>query len=477
MLQSLKLFFLVLCCIPAFCIAQPQPPVVQETTVDSVGKVVISAIHISGNKKTKAYIIEREMKLKKGDSVTLDQLIKSIEQSRQLIYNTTLFTEVTITPQNINPQEVIINVGVKEKWYIYPTPQFQLVDRNFNEWLKVYHADFNRVIYGAKFAHYNLSGRGDQLRIYLLNGYARNFSFSYRAPYSNAALTEGFAVSAGYTQNREISYKTSLKNKLLQYRKEDAFVRNIFSGSASYFLRRGFYKRHSFSFVYTQVNLDDSIITAKYNPQYFNEATAVKGYPDFIAGFQYVNTNNVNYPLKGKAYSLGVLKRGLGFKGGINMLQLDAALWKYFPHSNNWYSAVQVATKIKLPFTQAYINQRAFGYGDLYLRGLEYYVIDGVAAMLAKYTLKKKIISFNIPVPFKIKAIPKIPVTIFAKTYGDAGYNYNKPQLAGMLNNKLIYTGGFGLDILTLYDINMKLEYSFNQLGENGLFLHVSSAF
>ena len=45
------------------------------------------------------------------------------------------------------------------------------------------------------------------------------------------------------------------------------------------------------------------------------------------------------------------------------------------------------------------------------------------------------------------------------------------------LNNRLLYSGGFGIDILTLYDINLRIEYSFNQLGEKGLFLHNQSGF
>ena len=159
------------------------------------------------------------------------------------------------------------------------------------------------------------------------------------------------------------------------------------------------------------------------------------------------------------------------------MLSIDGAFNKYIRHKNNWASSIQLFGRLKLPFTQAYLNQRALGYGEFYLRGLEYYVIDGVAAAVARYTLKKKICSFNIPVPFHIRILPKIPFTIFAKTYADAGYSYSKPEFDSRLNNILLYTGGFGIDILTLYGINLRLEYSFNQLGENGLFLHTKGGF
>jgi hypothetical protein len=36
----------------------------------------------------------------------------------------------------------------------------------------------------------------------------------------------------------------------------------------------------------------------------------------------------------------------------------------------------------------------------------------------------------------------------------------------------LIYSGGVGLDIISIYDIVLRVEYSFNQKGQNGLFIH-----
>ncbi len=108
---------------------------------------------------------------------------------------------------------------------------------------------------------------------------------------------------------------------------------------------------------------------------------------------------------------------------------------------------------------------------------MEYYVVDGVATALARQTLKKKVVSFSIPFPFKSKTIPKIPFTIFAKTFSDLGYAYSKKEFQAYFNNRLLYSGGFGIDILTLYDINLRIEYSFNQLGENGLFLHFKNEF
>lgn len=446
-----------------------------EYKIDSTSKLHIHSIEVIGNKNTKTYIILRELLFKEGDSVISGLLYDVIENSRQLVYNTTLFITTEITPIFREGRDVDIKIIVKEKWFIFPLPQFQWVDRNFNEWISTYHADLDRVIYGFKFLDYNFSGRRDQLKLFLLTGYSRNISIAYNAPYSNSKLTEGFSFSAGYTQNREISYKTTYNNTIQQYN-NGSFVRNILNVNGTYQLRRGFYKRHYFFMGYTHMKLADTVVNY-FNPKYFSNQEASTGYPE--AGFftTFIHVDNINYPLEGKLWSMGISKRGWSIKGNNSCLTLDAAYTKLIEHPHNFYSSFQVSGKLKVPFDQPYINQRALGYESFYLRGMEYYVVDGVAAVLGKYTIRKKIYAFKIPVPFNIKALPFIPFGFYAKAYADAGYCYNKPEFKAKLNNKFLYSGGIGLDILTLYDISLRLEYSINQLGEKGLFLHSKGGF
>jgi hypothetical protein len=452
-------------------------------TGNTTSKVCIKNITVTGTKKTKIYIVYREIHFKTGDSVLITDLQKELEQARFQVYNTTLFNEVIFELTAIDADNANIHVRVTERWYLYPVPQFQWVDRNFNEWYKTYNASLKRVNYGLKFVHYNLSGRRDQLRIYLINGYSRNISFSYTAPYSNKALTEGFTIGGGYIQKRELPYKTSYKDSLMFYpfdsatkARADFVYKNVYV-HAGYIIRRGLFVKHIFSAGYSWTKIADSVIDNKYNSNYFKDPVSSKGIIDFTYTQQYTNVNNVSYPLKGRTGFYTIQKRGLGFTGGINMLMFEAGYNMYLPLGKKWYYSLQMNGKIKLPFDQAYINQRGLGYGENYLRGLEYYVIDGVATALIKSTIKKKIIEFNIPFPFFPKLLTKIPFTIFAKTYADLGYAYTKKKYDTYLNNRLLYSGGFGIDILTLYDINLRFEYSFNQLKENGLFLHNQSGF
>ena len=445
-------------------------------TQSEVKKLNVAEIKIVGNIKTKPYIISNEIQFQVGDSLRLDQFDEQLHTARDLVYNLNLFTEVFIEPTQIVGSDVYITVKVLERWYIYPTPQFQLVDRNFNEWIKVYKASLDRVNYGVKFVHYNLSGRKDELRLLFINGYSRNVSLSYVAPYSNANLNRGYALGTSFTKNKEAFYKTSYNNKQLSYDR-GSFVSSTFAAGASYIIRNGFYSRSAFTLGFTHTSVADSITSSVYNPNYFNTGKSDVAFFDLSYGYRYLRTNNNNYPLKGIYYQYKISKRGLGWRGGINKLELEASAAKYVPHQNQWYSSFSIAGLLKLPFKQPYYNQNALGYNNFNLRGLEYYVVDGVAAALAKYTLKKKLVDFDIPMPFRIKSIPKIPIKLYAKTYSDIGYCYNDPVFKTRLNNEFLYSGGIGLDILSIYDSNLALDYSFNQLGEKGLFLSFKLGF
>jgi outer membrane protein assembly factor BamA len=205
-----------------------------KTLQDSTAKLHVKNIIVKGNKKTKEYIILREMQFKRGDSVIIADVNAVLEQSRQLVYNTALFSEVKFELVILSAFDAMVVVDVKERWYVYPIPQFKLVDRNLNEWLKTYNASLKRVNYGLKFTHDNFSGRKDKLRVFLLTGFSRDFSFSYNAPYSNKSLTEGFVVGAGYSQKKEIPYKTSFKDSLLFFSSDS--LKSNFIGSDLYSL-------------------------------------------------------------------------------------------------------------------------------------------------------------------------------------------------------------------------------------------------
>ena len=111
---------------------------------------VIGEIFVIGNKKTKPYIIERELPFKSGDSIYLLDLVKGFDVAREQLINTLLFNDVVIALKAFRGYTVDILIEVKERWYIFPIPYVKPVDRNLSEWAKQGYG-IDRLNYGFKF--------------------------------------------------------------------------------------------------------------------------------------------------------------------------------------------------------------------------------------------------------------------------------------------------------------------------------------
>ncbi len=437
----------------------------------SVATVVIGDVRISGFKKTKPYIINREIPFRNGDVIVLADLPKKLQLCHDQLMNTSLFVDVDVTIERRVNQLVFINVHIKERWYLFPLPYFRIVDRNFNTWWVEQKRNLNRVDYGLKFMQNNVSGRNDNLNIWLITGYTQQASIRYENPFLDKSLKHGMNVGFSYSRNREMNVAT-IQNKQTFY-KEDHFLVKQIHFDAAYTYRPAIKTRHHFRVSYTDQTIHDSIIAK--NPNYFGDSARRVRFFDMNYSIQYFNVDYIPYPLKGFMGDAYVYKRSIGAKN--NVFQIGGKGTYSFKLAPKSFMQFQGAAMLRLPFKQPYFNQRMFGSGDFYMRGLEYYIIDGAAGGFARATAKQQVLSFSVRNIIASKTHDKIPFRVFLKGYGDAGYSYNPEPGTSIFNNRLLRTWGAGIDIVTFYDIVVKLEYSFNQRGESGLFIHTKSDF
>lgn len=435
--------------------------------------VIIADIVITGNKKTKPYIIEREIPFKIGNHIMRGELPAKMELARQQVMNTRLFIEVSVRLERQVDDLVYIIVQVKERWYFFPLPYFKIVDRNFNEWWVKNKRSLDRVNYGLKMSHKNISGRNDQLNLYLITGYSKQATFRYQQPAADKSLKYGFDVGFSYAKHKEISY-TIDSNKQKFYKSDDRFISRSLRADIALIYRPKVRTRHLLRFAYNSFLVDTAVIAR--NPDFFPGKSNKLNYPELSYTIQHFNVDYIPYPTKGITLEAALTQRG--FSKRMNVTELTAAATYTIPVYAKNQIYLQAAGSVKLPSNQSYTNKRLFGFGPMYLRGLEYYVIDGIAGFVAKAALRREVLNFSIKPPIVAKGHDKIPFRIFLKVYGDLGYAYDKhPINHSSLSNKWLKTYGVGIDILSFYDVVIRLEYSFNQLNEQGLFLHSGKDF
>jgi len=215
-----------------------------------------------------------------------------------------------------------------------------------------------------------------------------------------------------------------------------------------------------------------------YNPDYWGNNDTVRTGLWFAYSYTNDQRDNHQFPLKGYIYS-GEAKGYRSFNSGINYALFTGRAQYFIPLHKRWYVATALTAGISARNVNGYIFDRAIGYEHATMRGYEFYVIDGQHYMVFNPTLRyqilpTKIINLHL-FPF-MKKFNKMHLTIYGKAFFDSGYTYNSnPHPSNTLANKYLYSGGFGIDLVTYYDINLSFDYSFNQLGKNGFFFSIKS--
>lgn len=434
----------------------------------------IRHIIITGNRKTKEKIILREIPIQEGDHYSVAILAEKFETARRQLMNTALFNSVIVAAKNFDGNDVDVSVILRERWYLFPFPYFRPVDRNLNQWLVEQKASLRRVNYGGKLLYNNVTGINDKLRFYAFGGYTKQLSLSYDRLYIDKNLRWGmkFFIAAG--KNREMNYNT-INDKQVFVKDTGGYVHTFFSTQAELTYRRAIKTRHSFGIGYTIDEVKDTIV--ELNPTYFDNGRKSVRYPEVYYTMTYYDQDYIPYPTRGYAAQVSFSKKGLN--SPINLWQLSVrglGSWHLFKKT---FLSADVFGSIKVPFKQPYFTQRFLGYQDVFLQGYEYYVIDGVAGGYVKGAITHELLNFKIRIPpmKRGKEVQYIPFRIYGKVFGNAGYVHNPEPGLNDLSNRMLYSGGFGIDILTFYDVTFKLEWTFNQLGQNGIFLHRKTFF
>ncbi|MES2002893.1 MAG: POTRA domain-containing protein [Bacteroidota bacterium] len=443
-----------------------------DTLLNPTMQVIIGEISLTGNKRTKSFIALREVPFTKGTRLTMAELTNQLVLAKQQLMNTTLFVDVTVSIVSRKGNVVTIGVDMKERWYFFPLPYFRLVDRNFNQWWVEQKRSLERVNYGIKFTQNNLTGRNDNLDVWLINGYTQQVTLRYNLPFFDKKLKHGFNVGVISSTQKEINYATG-DNKQLFY-KQEATAKKALRIDLTYSYRPDVKQRHYFRVSYNDEQVADTVI--KINPLYFPDQRTRLQFIDFGYQYKYYNVDYIAYPTKGFLFEGSLYRRGLDKVSGL--WQMGGRAVYTTPVAQNTFLHFEALAVAKAPFRNYFVNERLFGYGFYQMRGLEYNVVDGMLGAALKTTVHKQLLSFVFRNPFPSKTHDKIPFRIFLKAYGDLGYGYTStPNITNTLNNKLLRTWGFGMDIVSIYDFVFKIEYSFNQLGKDGLYLQTRNDF
>lgn len=446
----------------------------------SLNYVTIEQIKVEGNKRTKADIILREMDFGENDTISLATLTERLAQNEFKILNLGLFTEAKFSYKNWvgATNEVTLLITVKEGWYIFPFPILEMADRNFNVWWETYDHSLRRLNYGVRFYHTNLTGRKDELKAVLQQGFTKKYELIYTLPFINKSKTLGLNVNFLHTREKEIGYTTTGDELIFSRDSGDPLLRRFRLGAGAQ-LRRRLNLTHRFNLTFHENFIDEKVLS-ELNPDFFLGKKTQR----YLAAEYQISLDKRDirpYPMHGFLFDAGAERQGLFLHEGMDALNVRAAFQQFFSFGKKWSTGYVVKGKLGLLRNkQPYYGSQALGYEPDFIRGYEYYVVDGLDYAYNKAVLRYQLFNrkINLGPYMKLESFREMPVKLFLVFHNELGYANNPFYSEGNpLANDLLWGTTLGLDLVLYYDKVFNFELSRNRLGEYGFYLHWTFSF
>ena len=215
---------------------------------------VVRKIVVTGNKKTIDRVILYELTFKPDDSITEFDL----NRSRQNLMNTDLFSYVDLTAFDIGREGMIdVQITVKEKWSIFPLPQFARTSDG-------------EVRAGMSYQDFNFTGRGYHLDINAMNRWANDFNNNLGLFRSARLETRNFMrsrlnINGGFSKGKNLE-ETYLDGTVVSDYNKNIYTNNISVarefGKLRYFEAGGVFSYSESSYEYLK-GIRQSFVSSK----------------------------------------------------------------------------------------------------------------------------------------------------------------------------------------------------------------------
>jgi len=446
----INIFFLFLIHILLYAQSDSLNKTIEENAqkVDSMN-LVVKQIIISGNEITKDEIILREMSLKPGSMFTMAKYSDDILN----IYNLALFTKVDIIPIPAGEKELILNVDVKERWFLIPLPTAGIED---GEWRKVWA--------GLNIRWDNFRGRNESIGLSFRLFYNPSVSFRYYVPWIGKKLHLFGSLGGAWSRTRNQSLVAIGKQSgatTLSY--EDDNYDNI-NYKAELTIGKTFRRKYS---VFTDIKYNYLKVT-KNAPGRTLSPDGIDQYLILGAGFIYDTRDLIEYATKGDYLRTSYSRYGF-FDKEINFGRFTFENQSFIPISivNNYYLtfASKLYSSLAMGAVIPYYNHEYLGYSDDYVRGWKGRAYEGEDVFTIYNELRIPILKPRYIKAKDIMVVKDLPIIknldlrhgIYITLIYDIGTVWYKNE--NIFNKRFISGAGIGINIIAPFGYVLRADW------------------
>ena len=354
---------------------------------------------------------------------------------------------------------------------MYILPQYLNLQTEVLTSLQNQKRSLKRVNYGARIDHLNLTGNKDRLKLKLQFGYVRKYELKYAFPYLKGGW--GLSTNVVYSEQKEIGYITKGNKTLFEQLEDERILLRRFRASTSLSKRIGLRFFQVVRFSYHQNEVDEFVVQ-NLNSNYFLPGDTRLRFFQLEYDADYDKRVFTLYPEGGYRLKANIKKDGFGFESEYNNLSIVGSVEKYW----KIWEALIIETRLRgktnlirdrIPFS----NNSGLGYGGNVITGYELYVIDGTDYIIHKNALKLSILDITRRWNrMMLRQYKKVSIKAWLRWNMDYGYVNERHFTKGNpLINQWLFGYGPALDMLLYNTFSFQLEYSFNEIGDQAIFV------
>jgi outer membrane protein assembly factor BamA len=286
------------------------------------------------------------------------------------------------------------------------------------------------------------------------------------------------SMGGGYYQQKEITIGT-VDNERVFYKPQEGNARTYWHIDGDASLRPRHDLRYALRLSYTNAEITDT--AAMKSDGYFAGSATTTAFLAAGASISWDTRDSRAFARTGTYADLKIDRLGLGLLGENepDITTLFGSLKRWWTLGKRTGLALGAAGKTTIGGTVPYFVQEGLGYRHT-VRGYEYYVNDGQHYAMGRANFLLTLVQprdyYMAPVP--LEAFRTLHVALYLDLFTDVGRVWDD-QYAELnpLNDEWLAGFGLGLDLVSSYDQVIRLEYSLNALGEDGVFLHFTQPF
>lgn len=381
---------------------------------------VVDSIKISGNELTEDFIILRELTFGIGDTVNNDIL----DFNKERVFSLALFNRVDVFAKDTNGIS-IVNIDVKESWYIYPVP-FLEIDNN----------DISKANYGFILLWKNFRGRNETVKASVGFGFDPFLLLSYYNPVLWSKHDISFAFSLSYV---------SVFNKSLSAEKYygTGFSYRYYSGMIGFGKRLNQFNDLSLVTGYEYIEQPDGALN-----MFTSSGSSIDRHP--VASIKYVyDTRNLKqFSSKGIFTGVELTHKGFGLNStNYNIFTFDFREYRelFYDIRGRWRFAFRHLFGKQLPF----YDRSFLGYNES-VRGHTNDYREGDNLIISSFELIYPLLdewNFSIKLPLLPRRLTSARIGIHLEGFYDIGSTFNNGER--LKPDK--FDNGYGVGVIVLF--------------------------